>query len=380
MTTIDVLIQAIHDPQILLTVPITDWNLLLRLARQQRLLGRIAIAAVQHDLIQRLPSRAARHLQAANQLARHRQTVLTWELDRVCWALADLKCPVVALKGVAYAITQLPPAQGRFYADLDLLVAPHHLEQVEQRLLARGWIRSEISRYDEQYYRLWMHELPPLRHAERANEVDLHHALLPRTHRLQIDSYQLLAAACDVPNYPGVKVLAPEDMVLHALVHLFFDGDPYEGLRLRDLVDIADLITYFDQHRSQFSDQLVQRAHILGLSRPLYYGIKQIQCVLKQPVPQMLAQWQPHSSVQPWIPVRWLMDHCLRLALRPDHPDHPGRWAAIARWLLYIRAHWLRMPPLLLIRHLSYKMWIRWRHRRDLSRSRPLLPRDVQRF
>jgi hypothetical protein len=32
----------------------------------------------------------------------------------------------------------------------------------------------------------------------------------------------------------------------------------------------------------------------------------------------------------------------------------------VARWLLYLRAHWVRMPPLMLARHLSYKAYLRW--------------------
>ena len=42
--------------------------------------------------------------------------------------------------------------------------------------------------------------------------------------------------------------------------------------------------------------------------------------------------------------------------------EHPRRTVpATARWLLYLRSHWLRMPPLLLARHLGYKAYLRWR-------------------
>jgi len=55
------------------------------------------------------------------------------------------------------------------------------------------------------------------------------------------------------------------------------------------------------------------------------------------------------------------MDHLIHLTLLPGHPDYPSRWAALGRWLMYVRAHWLRMPPVLLARHLSYKAWLRFR-------------------
>jgi hypothetical protein len=42
-------------------------------------------------------------------------------------------------------------------------------------------------------------------------------------------------------------------------------------------------------------------------------------------------------------------------ALTPDHPDAPCRKAALKRWLLYVRSHWIRMPPFMLLRHLTRK-------------------------
>lgn len=55
------------------------------------------------------------------------------------------------------------------------------------------------------------------------------------------------------------------------------------------------------------------------------------------------------------------MDRLIPLALFPEHPDFPRQHAARARLLIYIRSHWLRMPPLLLARHLGYKTWLRVR-------------------
>jgi hypothetical protein len=38
----------------------------------------------------------------------------------------------------------------------------------------------------------------------------------------------------------------------------------------------------------------------------------------------------------------------------------PPMLAGIARWCLYVRSHWLRMPPILLARHLTRKAFKRW--------------------
>jgi hypothetical protein len=39
--------------------------------------------------------------------------------------------------------------------------------------------------------------------------------------------------------------------------------------------------------------------------------------------------------------------------------------------LVYIRAHWLRMPPGLLARHLATKAWMGWRERPDEASPDP---------
>ena len=53
-----------------------------------------------------------------------------------------------------------------------------------------------------------------------------------------------------------------------------------------------------------------------------------------------------------------IMDAAVMSALRPALPDEarPGR--RIALWVLYLRSHWLKMPPPLLARHLATKLFI----------------------
>jgi hypothetical protein len=52
-------------------------------------------------------------------------------------------------------------------------------------------------------------------------------------------------------------------------------------------------------------------------------------------------------------------------ALLPE-PDDEARWGTwLARGLLFVRGHWLRMPPLLLTRHLARKAVRRWLPERE---------------
>jgi hypothetical protein len=57
----------------------------------------------------------------------------------------------------------------------------------------------------------------------------------------------------------------------------------------------------------------------------------------------------PAPPLGPWMDALW------RRALLSAHPTMAPRGSAAARFALYVRAHWLRMPPLLLARHLAVK-------------------------
>jgi hypothetical protein len=53
-----------------------------------------------------------------------------------------------------------------------------------------------------------------------------------------------------------------------------------------------------------------------------------------------------------------LMDAWFGRALRPPHPRCAGALDPAAHALLYIRGNWLRMPPMMLSRHLFHKAFI----------------------
>lgn len=351
------LLGALAAPQNLPLLSNDEWDLLLRIARRARLLGRLESDLSRIGLLEQIPKRAAEHLLAARNVIVHRQTLISWEVNRLLWALKGIDQPVILLKGAGYLLGDLPPSRGRIFADVDLLVPEERVGEVEERLIERGWLKTQIDPYDERYYRVWMHEIPPLRHRERNTEIDVHHRLLPKTSHLRSDPAPIFAAARPLSN-PRLKVLAPIDMVLHALAHLFLEGDPDEGLRLRDLVDVHDLLGHFGKE-ADFWDQLVPRAQLLGLQRPLFHGLVNVRRFLGTPVPPDVLQ--QITFIGPIWPCRYLMSGLIRLAILPEHPDHPSYLAALARWMIYVRAHWLRMPPRLLVRHLSQKVWLRLR-------------------
>ena len=351
----ELLSVVIDKPATLSELTTAELDLALRLARRVRLLGRLAVGLQREGVFDTLPRVAKDQLLSALAMADARARLALWELDRIERALQDKpSIQPVALKGCAYLLLELPNAPGRVFADVDLLLPEQELEQVEARLNARGWQSQKLSPYDQRYYRKWTHELPPLVHLEREVEIDLHHNVLPRTARLKLPAERLLQ---EITAVAGTRyhVLASEDMVLHAMVHLMFDADMADGLR--DLVDIDDLVRHFASNDTDFWAKFVDRAAALNLQRPAYYGLRYLRQLLNSPIPDSAIA---ASSV--WAPLRlitWLMDRLVPRALFPQHPDHPSRLTSLSRLLLFVRSHWIRMPPWLLAYHLSYKFYVK---------------------
>jgi hypothetical protein len=94
--------------------------------------------------------------------------------------------------------------------------------------------------------------------------------------------------------------------------------------------------------------------------------------LLGTPVPPEVenaaAVWAPSP------PLRALMDWLFTQYFVPEPPTRPRRGARLARWLLFMRSHWLRMPPLLLARHLTVKAWRRIQER---FKRTPKVEKDV---
>nr|WP_315429968.1 nucleotidyltransferase family protein [uncultured Albidiferax sp.] len=336
------------------TLTMREWESLLGQARQARLLARVACHHIDRGLLDDVPMGPRVHLEGGLRLAERQQHEVRWEVDRISRALSEIEGPVVLLKGAAYLMANMAAARGRLFADIDLLVPRAQIESVESALFAAGWISDERDAYNQRYYRQWMHEIPPLRHVHRDSFIDLHHTITPPTSRFNVDGDKLLRDAMPLPGYPGLHVLAPVDMVLHSAVHLFQEGEFGHGLR--DLLDLRDLFNDFSP-QANFWEALLERAEVLGLQIPLFHALSQLRRQLDFQTPSHL-QSRVKQLGPNWLS-RALMAWMLDLALQPDHPSCNSRWTGLARWLLYVRSHALRMPLHLLIPHLLRKSWMR---------------------
>ncbi len=354
LPSIGTLVAALQRPDSLAALGAAGWDLLIRQGRQADLLARIGARAQAGGVWDGLPDAPRRHLASAMRLAARQHRELRHEVAQVARALAPIGVPVVLLKGAAYAMAGLDAAVGRMVSDVDILVPRERLAEVESALMLAGWISTNRDAYDQHYYRTWMHELPPLQHMRRGTVLDVHHAILPPTARLKPDSRRLLERTRALPGEGDVRVLDEADMVLHSAAHLFHEGELEMGLR--GLVDLDALLRAFAAGDGDFWSGLLARARQLQLERPLQQALRYTGLLLGTPVPSAVTEVlgaSPAARAGAWR-LRG-MDALFLRALRPAHASASDAWTPAARFVLYWRGHWLRMPPGRLAWHLLRK-------------------------
>ncbi len=342
------LLQVLREPESLGRLDLGDWDLLLRQSRRHKLTGHLAYLAAKGSDELTLPVTAKDRF-----LAMNRFLAFLHQQDRRQIRVVREQCPsgspLLLLKGCGYLAADLPHARGRLISDVDLLVPADQLPQLEQQLKNHGW-RSEHSHpYDQRYYREWMHEIPALTHPDYELELDLHHQILPPVSRFQIPPEQLWRQARELGD--GLWIFSPADMLLHCAAHLIQEGKPEFGLR--DLVDIDQMLRRFSSEQADFQSGLLQRSEELGLSRPLGHALHCCRALLHTPLAPCLSETLLDS---PTPGERWVRSLALQVfsPIAPDRPLPP-----LSTWLLYVRGHWLRMPPLRLGNHLVRKSWRR---------------------
>jgi putative nucleotidyltransferase-like protein len=344
------LLAAIHDPSMLERLTLPQWERLLACARRNAVLAYLAERASSSGILDALPERPRAAMQSARLAAARLAQLAQWELDRVRRVLAPVGVPIIALKGLAYIVRGLPHATTRLLSDIDILVPAAQIGAAERALIDAGWQSTKLDEYDQQYYRRWSHEIPPLQFPGRTLGVDVHHTICPPESRLRPDPERFWTAS-EPTEIAGVGVLSPVDGVLHAAVHLFFDSD--FNTRFRELVDLDVLTTTFAARDSQFWPRLAARAREQGLGRPLYYALETLVFVLETPIPldvrAEIASSRAAGPADAW------MTRTLRKVLTPVDPAPWPPEHRFVLWLLYMRSHWLRMPPIALAAHLTRK-------------------------
>ncbi len=302
-----------------------------RWAQRQHILGQVAAAQSAGE-----NAKLAEIFENARLRSAYDQRMLRFEADRIRRALMGSGIRLILLKGSAYIAADLFAGIGRRVSDIDILVDEKDLQETEKLLSEAGWIPEATTAddYDQQYYREWMHELPPMRHRARRTLIDVHHRLLPRTARIQPDHIPMMAASVPLEG-SELRAFSPQDRFIHSAIHIFADG--MLDTPARSLIELRYL---FKDLSEQDKTGLTDRAGMLAASAPVvtalwsvghFFGDKAATDALKQHRPCPLLRW------------------CINAVVRE------GAAAGPARICLYLRSHYMRMPLIKLIHHLGVK-------------------------
>lgn len=341
------LVSILKTPTQACALDLAGWSELVASARAANLAGllaeRVATAGIE------VPPEAARHLAAVRQLSRRQTQSVRWEVHGLQRALCRLGIPLVLLKGAAYAVSDHPVGRGRLFGDIDILVPHHALGDVELRLMVAGWASAKTSPYDQRYYRTWMHELPPMVSVRRGTVLDVHHTILPLTSRHNPDAETIIRAASALPDLPAVRIPRPEHLLIHSIVHLLHEGELHNGLR--DLFDIDGLLRT-GANEADFWQRVVDASRTLDVVAPVAFGLHLAAHLLDSPIPPPVLADMRNAAGEP---ASRLLTMLYTTAIRPENEAAESAAAMLARFAIYVRAHWLRMPPHLLLRHLAHK-------------------------
>lgn len=329
------LVRALRDPKSTCDLDESDWTGLISIARAESLMGTLAHQLKDLDVPGHVRLVLDDEIDAHDQVRRK----ALWEAESARRALSSYQGKVILMKGTAYASAGLSAGIGRNIGDLDIMVAREDLDKVEKLLIGAGWEWVKPDPYDDQYYREHMHELPPLIHRERDNMIDVHHTTLPLTAVPKPDAQAMLDNAVMLEN--GLYIMSPEDMLCHCAAHLMADGDLAGGLR--NLWDMHCLLIQFSKDDPGIWEKLSKRAEHHQIAQAVRRAVWHAHDLYGTDIPPF---WQ---RSEPWNGL-----FCRRLLARDGYGRETHK---LTRQAFYIRSHWLRMPPLMLTKHL----WTKWR-------------------
>ena len=341
------LLELFKEPSLALVIEESEWVSVIRCLRHQQLLARYSYLFKNAGIFQKLPNYVKHHLRNSEILADKQYYQVPAEAESICKLLEKRGIKPIFLKGAAYAL-QIDNIAGigRTFSDLDILVPKERIEEVERCLSLFGYLPEPLTTYDQHYYRNWTHEIPPLRHHSRGTVLDVHHNLIPpisgRAPEIKYFWQQVKVTE------QGFQVLSPAAMALHSLIHLFFNEDFKNGFR-----DLTDLHLLFSQFVDPDWEVLMDLAAKTGFMFELMLTCRYTSGLLATSIPSWVMQktelYKPHG----WR--IYLLDFIFLRVLSPQHPMFQSRLDQLAAFFALIRGHWLKMPILILLRHLSVK-------------------------
>jgi hypothetical protein len=345
MTATHLLGTALQRPQTLTSLSLAEWDLLVRRARQARLLARIAFMLDAQGSFESIPEAPRAHLRSAVLRSDAQHADLMRELDLIGRALAPTGVRPMLVGGAAYVAAGGLPAMGRDLSAIRLVVPTEELPRIEAALMAQGWTTTHHEPCQRQFHRRWMNGPAPLLHVQRHSVVLLRDCALPGRTGRTLSAAALAASASPLEHDERFATPGATDLALCALVQLYSVSNP--DLIWRELSDL-DLLLRHSGRGADFWSELPRRARELALARPLRHGLRWSARLLGTPIPAPTVAAAGRGVLRPVGDAIWAR----ALAAQSNVDDAAGRLTGMARRAFLYRALRLRMPLLPLLRHL----------------------------
>jgi hypothetical protein len=245
-----------------------------------------------------LPPRALAKLAAAHQASLTRQQAIAAQLRELVCACARESLPIIVLKG-AYLAEFVYPEQGlRPMNDIDVLLQPSHLPQVEallKRLGYEGHYKSaaegaRIVKHTSTFRKPQTHQSTPNPYlsAESERTIEPHTSLEESWFGLRADITDGVWERSIEIDYHGqpARALCLSDLMLHLCLHLTF----HLIMGFPSIVQLLDLRMVSARLSSNDWDEMLRRARERNVMSYLYAALRLAHLTLAAPVPVMVLR------------------------------------------------------------------------------------------
>ena len=262
-----------------------QWQALVDWALQQKVAALFYYRLRQHGLDEMMPAPIRKQLKSYYQQLAVNNLTLYHQLRSLVAGLHEQQIPVMLLKGAYLGGAVYEDRALRQMVDVDLLVTPEALVDAIAVVTALGYQPTQPIDAVQPYL-AHKHHLPPFVKEGKCS-LEIHWTITQPNLSYTIEMADLWARA-QPATVAGieVKVLAPEDLLLHICLHATYQ----HGLE-QDIRFLCDIDAICRRFAPTFDwTQFMQRAEQWGWARGVYLALYLAHDLLDTPLPHPILQ------------------------------------------------------------------------------------------